>query len=673
MTAVDLFLQQYLRICEEFRLSEQEITVLWERLKQQASDAEQWKNQHPEATIADAHDAIRAMTLHEIASMAGQTTHGTPVARKRNVVFLGDGGVGKSATLPCLTGPTTWRPFQHDTRINVLGPNESPYLVDESLRAADASLFWISGRRGIDLHTEARWKKAENQGLARLFFVDELQDSWFEKVVAGMIEALNVNAVPLQLPVFYRSSFESVIDIVRMEEIHCEERKKIRPRLREWAEHHRRKLIEALGRPLWKQTPSAGELKRAIRIATITRSLVPVLCGAAAQNIGMQQLLDAIVDYLPSPADVPPLQGLNLDHQNVERHATDKEPLAARCFKIETDPYLGHLAHTRLHSGWLRCGVTIFNSTRRKIERVGKLVHLDGHHRREVLQGRAGDVVILSGLHDARVGDVLCDLDYPVVLGRTVEPSQPQVQCEIFPRRKTTREQLWGWLRNLMREDPSLTAHASGDYGFSVQGTDELQLWRAKRRLDSELDGGVKVLNLSVLFKETLVHVIVAEVQYTAFTALVFIEPRKEAGFGIAPSCNCAVAEGIMDALRHRVTAVRATHDRCAFEPFDAIRNSALEACSGALRQASTALVEPFMLLEVFAEMERNVDVITADLEKRRAEIQHVKEHPTGAKVIRAIAPLAQLLGYSSGLKRITDGRASCQMLLYEYREFTRE
>jgi elongation factor G len=658
MSTVDLFLEQYSRVCDEYRLTEREMDALWERLKTQAMDALGWRERHPQATAEEALAAIRAMTLRELAYVVARTTHGTPAERKRVVLITGGAGFIGSHVADRLLQ------HHHDTRVQLVRAGRTTRL-SSIYGAVDGAVFNVSAERGVDLQTEMAWKQADEHRLPCMVVVQGWGKNTLMEAVRAFLERLVTRAIPLQLPLFKDGREMGILDVVQMQELHRGERREIRPQLHGFAMRYRNRLIETLGLPLWKK-PDAGELKCAIRAATLSRAIVPLLCGPRDSDSHLQNIFDAVVDYLPSPCDAPPIRGLDFYGRQVERRADDKQPFAAYCFDYTGDDYLGGLAYCRVYSGSLQPKRAIFNATRHKAERGIRIVHISDVNRSEIEDARAGDVVVLAGLKNVYAGDVLCDPEERFGFGR-IDLPQPLVGGAIKIDKIKNRERLLRQLWHYMREDPALDVDV-GARSIKVHAAAEQDLERIAERLTAAFQVLIVVDETWVLTKKKVTRAVVFNL---GAMVRVELEPRERAGVKIVRRSvqACATLDGLRRSLAlYSMTDVFAdiAHCACDVHNYRDIKQKVQEAFADAVATAQCAIVEPVMLLEIYSAV-AGTKKILEDLERRDAEIQSIEKRPR-ANVVRALAPLRKLLGYRSRLKEIADGQSTCEMVLYEHR-----
>ncbi len=603
-------------------------------------------------------------------------------------------------------------------RINIIdtpGHVDFTIEVERSLRVLDGAVAVFCAVGGVEPQSETVWRQANKYGVPRIAFVNKMDRAGanFLRVVEQIRERLGGNPVPVQLPIGAEDDFAGVVDLVGMRAIYWNEADRgmtykaepITDDMADAAQEWREKLVEAAAEAdegLMEKYLEGGELtedeiRRGIRTRTLAGEVVPCLCGSAFKNKGVQAVLDAVIDYLPSPVDVPSIKG-TLDDENhtpVERHSSDDEPFAALAFKIATDPFVGTLTFFRVYSGVLTSGDTIYNSTKGKRERVGRLVQMHANHRDEIKEVRAGDIAAAVGLKDVTTGDTLCDPQNVVILERMEFP-EPVISVAIEPKTKGDQEKMGLALSKLAQEDPSFRVHTDEESGQTIiSGMGELHLEIIVDRLRREFKVEANVGAPQVAYRETIRKTVEQEGKFVRQTGgrgqyghvVIRIEPLEQGGGyefenaivgGVIPKEYIpAVDKGIQEQAENGVLAgypvvdFKVTlfdgsyHDVDSSEMAFKIAGS-MAFKEGALK-ADPVLLEPIMKVEVLTPEEYMGDVM-GDLNRRRGIVQGMEDVPTG-KQIRAEVPLAEMFGYATDLRSMTQGRATYSMEFAKYAE----
>jgi elongation factor G len=560
------------------------------------------------------------------------------------------------------------------------------------------------------------WRQADRYDVPRIAFVNKMDRTGanFERTVEMMVDRLNANPLVLQLPWGTESDLHGVIDLVHMNAHYWEgdmgedwKDTDIPEEYRERAEAARHELFEKLAdhdedlmeKFVHEEEPTVEELKAAIRRATLGAHGVPVLCGSAFKNKGVQLVLDAVVDYLPSPVDVPPVEGhLPLkEDDRVERKPSDDEPFSALAFKIMSDPYVGRLTYLRLYSGVLKSGTHVLNATKDRKERIGRVLQMHANHREDLAAAYTGDIVAVVGLKHSTTGDTICDPDKPVVLEQISFPT-PVIAVAVEPKTKADQDKLGSGLAKLADEDPTFVVRFDDETGQTViSGMGELHLDIIVDRLRREFSVDANVGKPQVAYRETitkLVHKV--DLKFARQTGgrgqyghvVLDLEPtgpgggyeflNKITGGSIPREYIPAVDQGIQEAMDNGILAgyplvdVRATLIDGSFHEVDSSEMAFKIAGSMALkegaRKASPVLLEPVMEFEVTSPEEFLGDVM-GDVTARRGRIENIDER-SGQKIVRVIVPLAELFGYATDLRSKTQGRAAhSPMQLHAYNE----
>ncbi len=602
-------------------------------------------------------------------------------------------------------------------RINIIdtpGHVDFTIEVERSLRVLDGMIAIFDSVGGVEPQSETVWRQADKYRVPRIAFVNKMDrvGADFDRVVEQIRSRLKANPVPVQLPLFKGDEFQGVIDLIGMRAITWLDETlgaeyivgEIPAALREQAEAARERMVEAVAeyddvvaeQYLEGQPVQETAIRDALRRGCLELKLVPVLCGAAFRNKGIQPLLDAIVLYLPSPLDIPPVEGIDPRTQEVvTREADDDEPFAALVFKILTDKHLGQLAFTRIYSGTVRSGRHVYNATRDRKERVGRLMYMHANKREDVDEAYAGDIVAISGLKFSTTGDTLCDAQHPIVL-EAIEFPEPVIAVRIEPRTRPDQDKLSVALDQLTREDPSFkvsTDHETGQ--MLIAGMGELHLDVIVDRLRREYGVGVNVGRPQVTYRETIRKKARGEGKFVRQSggrgqyghALIEIEPLAPgSGFefvneirgGVIPKEFIpAVEEGIREAMERGILAgyemvdIRARLYDGSYHEVDsselAFKIAGSLAFQDAVKRAEPVLLEPIMEVEIVTP-EEYLGAITGDITARRGRIEHIDTMP-GTKIITAMVPLAEMFGYATDLRSLTQGRATYAMHFSHYEQ----
>lgn len=600
--------------------------------------------------------------------------------------------------------------FWRDHRINIIdtpGHVDFTVEVERSLRVLDGVIAVFCAVGGVQPQSETVWRQANKYRVPRIAFVNKMDrlGADFYRVVDRMRERLNANAVPIQLPIGAESSFIGVIDLVRMKSINYVddlgeewEVGDIPSEMVNQALEYREALLEALAdvdehfmeKYLEGGKVTAEEIIAVIRKGTISGQLVPVLCGTAFRNKGIQPLMDAIVDYLPSPLDVDAVAGVNPRTGNVEsRDPSDNEPFAALAFKIMSDPYVGRLTFLRAYSGRLKKGSYVFNASKGNRERVGRILRMHANHREDVAEVFAGDIVAAVGLQDTVTGDTLCDVNHPIIL-ESIQFPEPVISVAIEPKTKADEEKLANALAKLATEDPTFKVRTDEETGQTIiSGMGELHLEIILDRLFREFKVEANHGRPQVAYKETITKRAKGEGRFVRQTGgrgqyghcIVEVEPLEPGGGfefvdkivgGVIPKEFIgAVQSGAREAMESGVLAgfpvvdVRITLLDGSYHEVDssemAFKIAGSMATKAAMKQASPVVKEPIMAVEVITPDNFLGDVMS-DLSARRGSILGIEPGFSGTQVVRAEVPLAEMFGYATVLRSITQGRASYSM-----------
>ena len=607
--------------------------------------------------------------------------------------------------------------FWRDHRINIIdtpGHVDFTIEVERSLRVLDGAVAVFCGVGGVEPQSETVWRQADRYRVPRLAFVNKMDrvGADFPRVVSQIRERLNANPVVLQLPLGTEENFRGVVDVVKMKAIVWDDEnlgadyheEDIPTELTDDAAAAREKLLEAVSdvdeklmeKYLNGEAISEDEIRAAVRTGTLAMKIVPVTCGSAFKNKGVQPLLDAVVDLLPSPVDVPAMIGVNPDTgEDEERRPSDDAPFTALAFKIMTDPYVGALTFLRVYSGVMNSGSYVYNSVKGKKERVGRLLKMHANKREEIKEVYAGDIAAAVGLRDTTTGDTLCDENKPIILERMEFPD-PVISIAIEPKTKADQEKLGVGLGKLMAEDPTFrvkTDQATGE--VVIAGMGELHLEIIVDRLKREFNVEASVGRPQVAYKETLTRPADGEMKYAKQTGgrgqyghvrihLFPGEPgsgykfeNEIVGGAIPKEYIKPVDEGIKEALTRGVLAgypvddVRIVLYDGTYHEVDssemAFKIAGSMAFQDAAKKARPVLLEPVMRVEVVVPKEHMGDVM-GNLSSRRGQIQS-QEDRGGTQIINARVPLSEMFGYATDLRSRTQGRATYSMHFDRYEQ----
>ena len=601
-------------------------------------------------------------------------------------------------------------------RINIIdtpGHVDFTIEVERSLRVLDGAITVLSSVDGVEPQTETVWRQANKYHVPRMVFVNKMDrvGADFLRVVDQVRERLGATPVPIQLPIGAEEDFAGVVDLVRMKALFWDnadmgvsfEERDIPDELRADAESYREQMVEAaaeadeqlLERFLEDGALAEADIRRGLRMRTLSGEIVLALCGTAFKNKGVQALLDAIIDYMPSPIDIPAIKGVNEDGSDGERHPDDEEPFAALAFKIATDPFVGNLTFFRVYSGVLNSGDTIFNPVKSKKERIGRVLQMHSNDRKEIKEVRAGDIAAAVGLKDVTTGDTLCDIKSVITLERMEFPD-PVISVAVEPKTKVDQEKMGVALAKLAKEDPSFRVHTDEESGQTIiSGMGELHLDIIVDRMKREFKVEANVGKPQVAYRETIRKAVEQQGKFVRQSGgrgqygdvYLRIEPTEPgSGYefvndivgGVVPREYIpAVDKGVQEQMENGVIAgypvvdCRVTlydgsyHDVDSSEMAFKIAGS-MGFREGALK-AHPVLLEPIMKVEVVTPEDYMGDVM-GDLNRRRGLPQGMDETPSG-KVIRAEVPLAEMFGYATDLRSMSQGRAVYSMEFQKYSE----
>ncbi len=603
-------------------------------------------------------------------------------------------------------------------RINIIdtpGHVDFTIEVERSMRVLDGACMVYCAVGGVQPQSETVWRQANKYGVPRLAFVNKMDRTGanFFKVYEQMRLRLKANPVAIQIPIGSEDNFKGVVDLVKMKAIFWDEASKgmkfeyaeIPAELADTAKEWREKMVEAaaeaneelMNKYLEGGALTEAEIKVGLRHRTIAHEITPMLCGSAFKNKGVQAMLDAVVEYLPSPIDRPAVMGENERGVSEERPANDEAPFAALAFKIMTDPYVGQLTFLRVYSGVLASGDTVINSIKSRKERVGRLLQMHANQRDEIKEVRAGDIAAAVGMKDVTTGDTLCDPDKVITLERMIFP-EPVISQAVEPKTKADQEKMGIALNRLAQEDPSFRVHTDEESGQTIiSGMGELHLEILVDRMKREFGVEASVGKPQVAYRETIRKTVEnAEGKFIKQSGgrgqyghvVLKLEPQppgKGHEFvdaikgGVVPREYIpAVEKGVNETLKAGVLAgypvvdVKVTLHFGSYHEVDSNENAFKMAASmgfkDGMRAASPALLEPIMAVEVETPEEKMGDVM-GDLSSRRGVIQGMDDIPGGGKAIRAEVPLAEMFGYSTTLRSLTQGRATYTMEFKHYAE----
>ncbi len=603
-------------------------------------------------------------------------------------------------------------------RINIIdtpGHVDFTIEVERSLRVLDGACAVFCAVGGVEPQSETVWRQANKYGVPRLAFINKMDRAGadFLRVVKQIKERLGANPVPLQLPIGAEENFKGLVDLVKMKSIWWDEASQgmqfkygeVPADLLATCEEWREKLVEAaaessdalMEKYLEGESLTEEEIRQGVRVRTLANQLVPTLCGSAFKNKGVQAMLDAVIDYMPSPVDVPAIKG-NLDdagNTEAERHSSDNEPFSALAFKIATDPFVGTLTFMRCYSGVLKSGDTVYNPIKGRKERIGRILQMHANSREEIKEVLAGDIAAAVGLKDVTTGDTLCDLNNVIILERMEFP-EPVISVAVEPKTKADQEKMGMALSKLAQEDPSFRVHTDEESGQTIiSGMGELHLEIIVDRMKREFKVEANVGAPQVAYRETIRKSVEQEGKFVRQSGgrgqyghvWLRIEPREPgSGYefvnaivgGVVPREYIpAVDKGIQEQLQNGVIAgfpvvdVKVTLFDGSYHDVDssemAFKIAGSMGFKEGARKANPALLEPMMKVEVVTPEDYMGDVM-GDLNRRRGLIQGMEDAPAG-KIIRAEVPLAEMFGYATDLRSATQGRATYSMEFAKYNE----
>ena len=602
------------------------------------------------------------------------------------------------------------------TRINIIdtpGHVDFTVEVERSLRVLDGSVTVMCAKGGVEPQSETVWRQADHYKVPRMIYVNkmDIMGADFFNVLNMIQDRLKCNAIPIQLPIGSEETFKGIIDLVEMDaDIYYDELGKdmrvepIPEDMMELAQEYRTKLLDACADldeeimmlVLDEQPVPQEMIRKALRKGTIDNLLVPVTCGTSYKNKGVQKLLDAIVDYMPSPVDIPAIQGVNPDtDEEDERPASDEAPFSALAFKIATDPFVGRLSFVRVYSGVLNTGTTVLNSTKKQKERIGRILQMHANHREDIECCYSGDICAVIGLKNSTTGDTLCDEKHPIIL-ESMEFPEPVIRVAIEPKTKAGQEKMGIALMKLAEEDPTFKTYTDEETGQTIiAGMGELHLEIIVDRLLREYKVEANVGAPQVAYKETIKKSVEQDTKYARQSGgkgqyghvKIRVEPNESGkgyefvnaivGGAIPKEYIPAVDAGIQGAMQAGVLAgypvvdVKVTLYDGSYHEVDssemAFKIAGSMAFKEACRKASPVLLEPIMKVDVIAP-DDYLGTVIGDLNSRRGQIQGQESRP-GATQIDALVPLANMFGYATDLRSSTQGRGQYSMEPHSYVE----
>lgn len=603
-----------------------------------------------------------------------------------------------------------------DHRINIIdtpGHVDFTVEVERSLRVLDGAVAVFCAKGGVEPQSENVWRQANNYNVPRIAFVNKMDiiGADFLRVVQMMKDRLGSNAVALHLPIGAEDTFTGIIDLMIMKAYMYKDDKgqevdlvEIPEDMKALAEEYREKMVEAIAeldedltmKFLEGEEISVEELKAALRKGVIACEVNPVFCGTAYRNKGVQLVLDAVVDYMPSPLDIPAIKGVLLDGEEAERHSSDEEPFAALAFKIMADPFVGKLAFFRVYSGVLKSGSYVINSTKNKKERIGRILQMHANTREEISEVYAGDIASAVGLKDTTTGDTLCDPDHPIIL-ESMEFPEPVIHVAIEPKSKAAQEKMGVALQRLSEEDPTFRVRTDEETGQTIiGGMGELHLEIIVDRLLREFKVEANVGAPQVAYRETIKNSVDIEHKYAkqsggrgqyGHVKIRMFPQEPGAGYQFVNSTvggsvpkeyigpvdaglQSAMAAGIL--AGYPVVDVKVELYDGSYHEVDssemAFKMAASMAFKDGMRKANAIILEPYFKVEVVTPEDYMGDVM-GDLNSRRGRIEGMEARQGGAQAINAMVPLSEMFGYSTTLRSMTQGRATYTMIFDHYEE----
>ena len=605
--------------------------------------------------------------------------------------------------------------FWKNNRINIIDtPGHVDFTVEvqRSLRVLDGSVTVLAARGGVQPQTETVWRQADKYNVPRMVYVNKMDITGanFMLCVDQLKNRLHANAVPIQLPVGAEDNFQGIVDLIKMKAFIQDDKlgehiveKEIPDDMKEDAEKWRATMLEAVAdqdedlmmKYLEGEELTEEEIKKGLRKGTIANTIVPVTCGSSYKNKGVQELLNAVVDFLPSPLDIPHIKGVDMDGNETERKTDDNEPFAALAFKIATDPFVGKLCFMRIYSGTLDSGSTVLNANKGKKDRIGRILLMHANHREDIDKVYAGDIAAAVGLKDVSTGDTLCDPNHPVIL-ESMEFPEPVIDIAIEPKDKANSEKMGIALAKLAEEDPTFKTYTNHETGQTViAGMGELHLDIIVDRLKREFKVECTVGKPQVSYKETIRNKVKVEGKFIrqsggrgqyghVWLEMEPLEPGSGIQFeskivgGVVPKEYIKpIEEGIREAAESGILAgypvidFKATLVDGSYHDVDssemAFKIAGSMAFKEGCKQAKSVILEPIMKVEVTVPEEYMGDVI-GDINSRRGRMEGM-ESRSGNQIIRAFIPLSEMFGYATDLRSKTQGRGTYAMEPSHYEE----
>ena len=605
--------------------------------------------------------------------------------------------------------------FWNNNRINIIDtPGHVDFTVEvqRSLRVLDGSVTVLAARGGVQPQTETVWRQADKYNVPRMVYVNKMDITGanFMLCVDQLKNRLHANAIPIQLPIGAEDNFQGIVDLIKMKAfIHKDDLGKdveecdIPADMKEDAEKFRTQMIEAVAEQdeelmmkyLEGEELTEEEIKKGLRRGTIANTIVPVTCGSSYKNKGVQELLDAIVDFMPSPIDIPHIKGTDLDGNEVEVKTSDKEPFAALAFKIATDPFVGKLCFFRVYSGTLETGSTVLNSNKDKKERIGRILQMHSNHRQDIEKVYAGDIAAAVGIKNVTTGDTLCDMDHPVVLEQMEFPD-PVIDIAIEPKDKVAQEKMGIALSKLAEEDPTFKVHTNHETGQTIiAGMGELHLDIIVDRLKREFKVECNVGKPQVAYKETIRNKVKVQGKFIrqsggkgqygdVWFEMEPLEPGKGIEFeskivgGAVPKEYVKpIEQGMREAAEtgilagYPVTDFKVSLVDGSYHEVDssemAFKIAAAMAFKEGMKQGKAVILEPIMKVEIVVPEEYMGDVI-GDVNSRRGRLEGM-ENVDGTQEIHSFIPLSEMFGYATELRSRTQGRGTYSMEPSHYEE----
>lgn len=601
-------------------------------------------------------------------------------------------------------------------RINIIdtpGHVDFTVEVERSLRVLDGSVTVFCAKGGVEPQSETVWRQADKYGVPRMAYVNkmDIMGADFYNVIGMMKDRLQCNAVPIQLPIGSEDTFKGIVDLINMKALlfkddlgQLVEEASIPDDMADVVKKYRDLLLESVAEQdeetmmkyLEGEEITTEEIKKGIRLATISLKMIPVVCGSSYKNKGVQQMLDAVVDFMPSPLDIPAIKGMSVDGETeIERPADDSGPFSALAFKIMTDPYVGKLCFFRVYSGTLNSGSYVLNSTKGKRERIGRILQMHANHREEIQTVYSGDIAAAVGLKDTTTGDTLCE-EANVVILESMEFPEPVIEVAIEPKTKAGQEKMGIALQKLAEEDPTFRVHTDSETGQTIiGGMGELHLDIIVDRMMREFKVEANVGNPQVSYKETIRKAVKSEMKYARQSGgkgqyghcVIEIEPRepgegyefvnKITGGAIPKEYIAPIDAGIQEAMQagvlggYNVVDVRVILIDGSYHEVDssemAFKIAGSMAFKDGCRRANPVLLEPIMRVDVNVPEEYMGDVM-GGLNSRRGRIEGM-EARSGAQNIRAVVPLSEMFGYATALRSSTQGRGTFSMETSHFEE----